>query len=59
MQVPMSSIRFWYQKYLSARVIFSINIMLPLNESERPETIESHFQLKVYDTINSPGRKQL
>ena len=35
---------------------FSLNIMLRLNKSDRPETIEKHFHLKRYDTMNHPGR---
>ena len=35
---------------------FSLNIMLRLNKSERLETIEKHFHLKCYDTMNHPGR---
>ena len=35
---------------------FSLNIMLRLNKRDRPETIEKHFHLKCYDTMNNPGR---
>ena len=34
---------------------FSLNIMLRLNKSGRLETIEKHFHLKCYDTMNNPG----
>ena len=34
---------------------FSLNIMLRLNKSDRLETIEKHFHLKCYDTMNNPG----
>ena len=35
---------------------FILNIMLRLNKSDRLETIEKHFHLKDYDTMNNPGR---
>ena len=35
---------------------FSLNIMLRLNKSDRLETIENHFHLKRYDTMNNLGR---
>ena len=35
---------------------FSLNIMLRLNKSESLETIEKHFHLKGYDTMNNPCR---
>ena len=35
---------------------FSLNTMLRLNTSGRLETIEKHFHLKGYDTMNNPGR---
>ena len=35
---------------------FSLNIMLRLNKSDRLETIEEHFHLKGYDTMNNPGK---
>ena len=35
---------------------FSLNIMLQLNTSDRLETIEKHFHLKSYDTMNNPSR---
>ena len=35
---------------------FGLNIMLQLNKSNRPETIEKHFHLKGCDTINNPSR---
>ena len=35
---------------------FSLNIMLQLNTSDRLKTIEKHFHLKGYDTMNNPGR---
>ena len=31
---------------------FSLNIMLQLNKSDKLETIEEHFHLKGYDTMN-------
>ena len=34
---------------------FSLN-MLRLSKSDRLETIEKHFHLKGYDTMNRPGR---
>ena len=34
----------------------SLNIMLRLNKNDRLETIENHFNLKGYDTMNSPAR---
>ena len=36
---------------------FSLDIMLRLNQSDRLETIERHFHLKGYDTMNNPERK--
>ena len=35
---------------------FSLNNMLQLNKKDRLETIEKHFHLKDYDTMNNPGR---
>ena len=35
---------------------FSLNVILRLNKSDRLETIETHFHLKGYDTVNNPGR---
>ena len=37
---------------------FSINILLLLNKSDKLETIEKHFHLKGYDTINNRGRNK-
>ena len=33
--------------------------MLRLNKSDRLETIEKHFHLKGYDTMNNPGRNSV
>ena len=35
---------------------FSIDIMLRLNQSDKLETLEKHFNLKGYDTLNNPSR---
>ena len=35
---------------------FSLNIMLRLSKSDTLETIEKHFHLKGYDTMNDAGR---
>ena len=37
-------------------LFFSLNIMLRLNTSDRPETIEKQFYLKGYDAMNNPSR---
>ena len=41
---------------LSVRAIFSLNIKLWLNKSDRLETIEKHFHLKDCDPMNNSGR---
>ena len=35
---------------------FSLNVMLRLSKSDKLETIEKHFHLKGYDTMNNLGR---
>ena len=37
-------------------LFFSLNIMLQVSKSDRRETIEKHFHLKVFDAMNNTDR---
>ena len=47
---------FSIKNYCLEEPFFDLNIMLRLNKSDRLETIEKHFHLKGYDTMNNRGK---
>ena len=40
------------------KLFFGLNIVLRLNKCDRRETIQKHFHLKGYDTMNNPRKNQ-
>ena len=54
--IIISTFNNYTNNYLHLSLIFISPMISTVTESERLETIEQHFHLKGYDTMNNPSR---